>query len=364
MQIARFFTITVLITIIFLSCSKDDDTQVVDQINNASAESILNIVDKVISWQEKNPSYINDGKYGWGPATYYIGLMELYKVVKIESVKNSCLKWAEGADWKLKRKTTNADNHAAGQVYFELYKYNKNSQYIIDTQAYVDPLFDEIIDRQGKEIWWWIDALFMSPPLLAKFGEEKNANYYNLLDSLWWDAFENLYDEQYNLVYRDSRYFNSLNKNSKKIFWSRGQGWCLGGLVGVLKSLPQNHPLRGKYEEILIEMSNSLRGYQNIHGLWYPNIIDSEIFPDKEISGSSLIIYAMAYGYNNEILDESYRDTITKGWNGLVDTVKPSGSLSWVQSSNAEPAKVFEDETHMYGTGGFLLAASEILKMN
>ena len=38
--------------------------------------------------------------------------------------------------------------------------------------------------------------------------------------------------------------------NGKKIFWSRGNGWVLGGLALLLEDMPKDYKHRSFYEEL------------------------------------------------------------------------------------------------------------------
>ena len=49
-----------------------------------------------------------------------------------------------------------------------------------------------------------------------------------------------LYDKEEHLFYRDHRYFAKREANGKKVFWGRGNGWVLGGLVEILQALPKD----------------------------------------------------------------------------------------------------------------------------
>lgn len=53
------------------------------------------------------------------------------------------------------------------------------------------------------------------------------------------DCYEHLYDKDEHLFFRDGKYLNAKDEKGGKVFWSRGNGWVLGGLAEVLKYLPE-----------------------------------------------------------------------------------------------------------------------------
>jgi rhamnogalacturonyl hydrolase YesR len=67
---------------------------------------------------------------------------------------------------------------------------------------------------------------------------------------------------------------------------------------------------------------------------------------------------------NNGILDKAtYTPTVKKAWSALRKCQQESGKIGWVQNIGASPEPASEDSWQNYGTGAYLLAGSEVLKM-
>ena len=67
---------------------------------------------------------------------------------------------------------------------------------------------------------------------------------------------------------------------------------------------------------------------------------------------------------NSGLLDiDRFLPAVHKGWEGLVWAQQPSGKLGWVQQIGYDPRSVTADDSMEYGTGAFLLAGSEMLKL-
>ncbi len=110
---------------------------------------------------------------------------------------------------------------------------------------------------------------------------------------------------------------------------------------------------------------------QRADGYWNVSLHDSTHFGGKELSGTALFLYGMAWGINNGLLEKKqYLPAIVKGWNSMsAECVHPDGSLGFVQGTGKEPKDGqpvtydkkpdFED----YGLGCFLLAGSEVYKL-
>lgn len=83
----------------------------------------------------------------------------------------------------------------------------------------------------------------------------------------------------------------------------------------------------------------------------------------RETSGTAFITFGLARGVNEGLLPAvHYGPLVERGWQALVDVVDADGRLGWVQQVGNAPEEVRATDTQLYGTGAFLLAASEILK--
>ena len=151
---------------------------------------------------------------------------------------------------------------------------------------------------------------------------------------------------------------------ARKSFWGRGNGWVLGGLVEILKELPKKDENRKFYEELFVKLATRVAGLQHPDGFWHASLLDPASYPSPETSCTTFIVYSIAYGINEGLLDkEIYLPVMIKGWNALVSAVEPNGKLGYVQQIGADPKKVTRDMTEVYGGGAFLMAGNEIYKM-
>ena len=217
------------------------------------------------------------------------------------------------------------------------------------------------------ERWSWCDALFMAPGVYTRlYTLTGNKKYMIFSDAEFKATYNHLYDKEEHLFFRDSRYFNQKEANGKKVFWGRGNGWVIGGLAEILKTLPENDTeYRPFYQQLFCELSERLAGLQNKDGFWHASLLDPDSYPSPETSATGFIVYGLAYGVNQGYLPaDKYLPVIEKGWKALVSAVEPDGKLGWVQPVGADPKKVTRDMTELYGTGALLMAAVEIYKLS
>lgn len=333
----------------------------------------LEIMQRVADWQLANPS--RHRADDWTQGAGYAGMMALAGISGDVKYRDAMRAMGETNQWKLGRRKFHADDHAVGQTYAELYFLYREPKMIAPMRAMFDDILANPSDApsldfklpksKSQELWSWCDALFMGPPAWLRLyyatGDER---YLNFAVKEWWRTSDYLYDQQEHLYFRDSTYFNKREANGKKIFWSRGNGWVMGGLVRSLQYLPSNHPDRPRFEQQFKEMAAAILKCQQPDGLWRASLLDPESYPLKETSGSGFYTYALAWGVNQGLLDRAqFEPAVRKAWAALVECVAADGKLTHVQPIGADPKHFAEDATEVYGVGAFLLAGSEVYRI-
>jgi len=329
--------------------------------------AIRDAMKKVADWQLR----VAESKFNsqWTFAALYDGLLAASDTTGNPAYRDAVLHYAEQQHWQLlSNRFPHADDIALGKPYMELYLADpvaqRKPERIADTKAILDRLV-VLPDDPAKDLWWWCDALYMAPPVLARMtvatGDKKYVDYMN---HEWDITTGHLYDPTEHLYFRDSRYFTQKQGNGKPLFWSRGNGWVMGALVKILQVLPANDPSRPKYEAKLREMSAALAAIQSPDGLWRSGLLDPASYDLPEVSGSAFFTYAIAYGINEHILDrKTYEPVVQKAWAGMLTHIYADGRLGSIQPIDGQPGKFKPSASYVYGVGGFLLAGSELDRM-
>jgi rhamnogalacturonyl hydrolase YesR len=342
------------------------------QSADISPKPVLDIMQRVADWQLAHPSkhQPTDWTQGAGDA----GFMALAGISGDAKYRDAMRAMGESNAWKLGPRQYHADDQCVGQSYAELYLLYREPKMIAPMRERFDfilahpPASDSLDFSQkdhGQKLWSWCDSLFMGPPawmrLSAATGDPR---YQNFAVKEWWRTTDYLYDPNEHLYFRDSTYFKKTEANGKKVFWGRGNGWVMGGLVRVLQYLPMNHPDRPRFEQLFKDMAAKILTCQQPDGLWSASLLDPESYPLKETSGSGFYTYALAWGVNQGLLDRAqFEPAVRKAWAALVGCVDADGKLTHVQPIGADPKKFAEDSTEVYGVGAFLLAGSEVYRM-
>lgn len=319
---------------------------------------------KVADWQLRvaEPEFNRE----WTYAALYDGLLAASDTTGDARYRDAVLRFAEQQHWKLvDTRFPHADDMALGQAYLDLYLSDppaaRKPERVADTRATLDRLVDWP-DDPAQDLWWWCDALFMAPPVLARMyvatGDHK---YLEIMDREWAITTQHLYDADEHLYFRDSRYLTQKQANGRPLFWSRGNGWVLGALVKVLEVLPADDPARPKYIEEFRAMCATVASIQGADGLWRSGLLDPGAYDLPEISGSSFFTYAIAYGINERILDRKrFEPVVMRSWKGILSHIYADGRLGSIQPIDGQPGIFKPSASYVYGVGGFLLAGSEV----
>jgi unsaturated rhamnogalacturonyl hydrolase len=303
----------------------------------------------------------------WTSSVMYSGFMAASEATGDPKYRNAMLEMSRHFDFQLRDRLPNADDQSIGQTYLELYFQDKRASYIGKTKAELDDLagLKTLSANDPRLPWWWCDALFMAPPVWARmYKATGDRKYIDYLNAQWQKTSDLLYDKTEHLYSRDAGYIDKREPNGKKMFWSRGEGWVMGGIARTLDLLPADDRQRPFYVQQLREMSARVAGLQGPDGLWHAGLLDPVTYPLPEISGSALFVYAMAYGVNRGYLDTKvYRPVIARAWAGILKNVYADGRLGNIQQTGAEPAFYRPTSSFNYGVGGFMLAASELKAM-
>ena len=336
------------------------------------ASNIKSNMLKVSDWQMKH----SNGKpeNTWTNAAFYTGVVAAYETTKSKVLLDSLMTIGERNNWLPGKRYDHADDIAITQTYIDLYRISKNELMLkasIDSIKKMALVPGGEIKRHGIT-WWWCDALFMSPPTLAKLSKTFNdPSYLVLSDTLFMQCYRLLYNNEEKLFARDATYLidasgnGKRESNGKKVFWSRGNGWVMAGLVRLLKEMPSDHPTREFYINLFKDMSARLLSLQQKDGLWRTSLLDPAAYAGGEGSGSAFNCYAMAWGLNNKILDKkTFLPAVKAAWTGLNTLLTSEGKVGWVQPIGADPRRNFNAESwESYGAGAFLLAGSEVIKL-
>ena len=340
-------------------------------------ESIKLAMAKALAWQEANPIQAKSPT-DWTNGAYYTSVMKAHQATKDPVYYNAMLEMGKRTKWQTYERLFHADDVVISNAYVYLSQLGEKQADLAPTEKFLNAhLFepqDWKVGKGNKEqviLWWWCDALFMTPPVITRYAVMKNdMKYIDEMHKYYMECYNLLYDKEEKLFYRDNRFLwngtadDRKEKSGKKIFWSRGNGWVLAGLALMLEEMPKNYKHRLFYEDLYKTMAKRVLDLQPADGLWRVSLLAPEDWVHGEVSGSGFYTFALAWGVNNGYLNaKTYKPAVLKAWDAIAACQQETGKVGWVQNIGFDPKPADKDSWQNFGTGAFLIAGSEILKM-
>ncbi len=311
----------------------------------------------------------------WVAATFYVGASRLARVSDDRRTLRFLSAVADHYNYSVRgarsgKTMLNADDIAIGDLYEELYARRGQEGVLMPLRQRLDwqvPYLARAEDTPAL-VWWWADALYMAPPVFARMtaitGDPK---YLNAADKEWRRTAARLWVEDEKLFLRDERFKdeNHRDADGDRIYWSRANGWVMGGLVRWLESVPADFAGRGFYVDLFQKMAGRIAGLQQEDGLWRASLLDPEAYPEAETSGSVFYVYALAWGINHGLLDrDTYLPHVLKGWAGLNRHVLANGLVGAAQKTGDQPVSTDPEDVGLYASGTYILAGLEVASLN
>lgn len=210
------------------------------------------------------------------------------------------------------------DNTVFAAVPLEIYIQTKDAKYLEMGKSKADKQWeDPNPDGTTSQTRYWIDDMYMITIVQVQAYRATGDSKYLDRAALEMAAYLDKLQQPNGLFY---------HAPDVPFFWGRGDGWVAAGMAELLRSLPENHPKRGRILHGYQQMMAGLLKYQDKDGVWHQLIDHPESYP--ETSSSAMFTFAMITGVKNRWLDEKpYAQAARKGWLGIVSYLEPNGDL-------------------------------------
>lgn len=296
----------------------------------------------------------------YATACAYFGVLKLAELQNnrklMDSVKANYTAFMESSPDKIK--PGHVDLNVFGILPFELYLQTKDEQYLgLATKLADDEWAQPRPDGLTAYTRFWTDDMFMVGALQVQAFKAVKKDIYLDRAIAQLLAYAGSLQQQYGLFQHTANI---------PVFWGRANGWAAVALTLTLENMPQQHSKRAELMAVYKKMMAALQKYQGAGGLWHQVITDPASF--EETSYTAMFNYAIATGVKNGWLDDSFRQTAIKGWNGLLTKVN-NGRLSDICVGTGE-GKNYDyyldrprETGNSHGQAALLWAATAMLKL-
>jgi len=219
-----------------------------------------------------------------------------------------------------------------------------------------------------RDPWWiaggygtryWQDDLHMVVPWLAMLGASANNELARSLAHEWIEAYISRLWDDTNALFQH----HPEIAGTSDLFWGRGNGWALVGLLRAAEVLDAND-----LRDMLRRSAASLIARRSPDGAWGSFLAQPNECNVSETSATALLIFFLARGINNGLLDRAiYEPIVMRAFGVLLQRVRADGTVAGIQPPGIGPAcvQIASDDPAInvnYGAGAILLAAAEVLK--
>jgi rhamnogalacturonyl hydrolase YesR len=198
---------------------------------------------------------------------------------------------------------------------------NKIGDYILNKQVRLDD--GTLVRTTPKEYSLWTDDLFMSIPFLVRMGDLTGEDKY------FDDAVHQIEQFRNYVFNKEMKIYHHFWISDTVIepfaYWGRANGWAIMAHAELLTYLPEDHPKREKMVTYFKQHIEGLVALQDESGLWHQLLDKDDSY--LETSSTSMFLYAIARGIRKGWLDDSYKNELKKGWEGLVKKIDDKGLL-------------------------------------
>ncbi len=223
--------------------------------------------------------------------------------------------------------------------------------------------------------WSWVDTLaFNLPEWLAFAAALAKPEWTAFAGTQFRDARDGLpgnasapglWSAAHGLWWRDAAARAAVSPNGAPVFWARGNGWAALALVRALelRVLPDGDALRAELEAMLAAMAAALAPLQGVDGLWRASLLDADVAPNAEASGSGAFLALFAFGIRTGLLPRAtYAPVVARAWAGLVTIlVSPDAShVGFCQPVGAAPAPATAADTSDFCLGLVVAGAAQV----
>jgi len=289
----------------------------------------------------------------FGPWSYQRGLFLygeylVYKRTANPAYREFIKAWVDSyldADGKLNHGLDNLDSMMAGNLFIILYRETKDDRYK-RAATQIRERFDTYPRTKDGAFWhgsarqWqtWLDGIFMSMPLLVRYGQTFNDSEYANNEAakqiLLYAKHSNdpktglmyhAYDESGQQPWADPATHHSPE------FWGRAMGWYGVATVDILDMMPQDHPQRAQLVAQLRQLVKAYAKYQDPQtGLWFEVVNRGDLADNwLETSSSAMYTYTISRAVERGYVSKDFDKFAQKGYRGVLASItrNPDGTI-------------------------------------
>lgn len=172
----------------------------------------------------------------------------------------------------------------------------------------------------------FVDSMHFDGPFFCRlYGMTGDARYRQLGIENIVASIELLFDRKRHLF---NHFWSEKQRTVNGVFWGRGQGWALLGMVGVLESLPVDDPAFAGLRDVLRQQCAALASLQDTSGHWHTVVDDADSYLESSVA--AFVVDGFSRALRNGWLGDEYRPVVDRAMAALLAQVAADGRLDGV----------------------------------
>ncbi|MGH9616107.1 MAG: glycoside hydrolase family 88 protein [Acidobacteriaceae bacterium] len=172
----------------------------------------------------------------------------------------------------------------------------------------------------------FVDNMHFDGPFFASlYTITDDSRYRDLAVDNIMPSVQLLYDRQNHLF---NHFWSERLKQPNGVFWGRGQGWGMLGIVHTLEHLPPTDPVAPTLLKVFQEQAERMAATQDASGHWHTIITDPDSYIESSVA--AFVVDAFSRAIGRGWLDEPYRQVVDRAFAALLQQVSDDGKLDHV----------------------------------
>lgn len=181
-------------------------------------------------------------------------------------------------------------------------------------------------DLSGWSTEVWVDCMHLDGPFLARYATVGD-------DPVWSDRAAELLLSHASVLQDDgtglfSHGFDDLTGHPNRVFWGRGQGWALLGMVDTLAALPRDHPAEAEIVQRARALIDALARHEDGAGRWHTVVDCTRTYLEASIS--AFVALGVQRAIRSGLVSGAQGGLAERALEAAVGWLRPNGGVSGV----------------------------------
>jgi len=210
----------------------------------------------------------------------------------------------------------------------------------------------------------FVDSIhFHGPFLAALYRATGDESYLRQAENTIGAQVDLLWDDREGLFHH---FWIERERKPNGVFWGRGNGWGMLGVLQTLEFLPADHVLAERFRGLIVRQARRIADLQHPSGDWHTVLTDSSSYLESSIA--CFVVDGFTRAMRRGWLGSEFSPVVDRAWRAIQTHIRDDGLFDGVSfetfpSTRAEHYKTMPVGAMVpWGQGPFLAACAQHLR--